>query len=414
MSSKPLVAAEPVLPSTPPATTTAAADVPSLSIWHGWLSKGATTFFLLALFIPGFLYADEPFYLNLFTRYACYALFAVGVDLIWGYTGLLSLGQGLFFGMGAYAVGYSLILQKAEQRGLEMPDFMFQCRLESIPPLIAMFHDTWVGVVIGLTVPTIIALILGFVMFQRRIKGVYFSLFTQALVLAMFMLVNRQRPYCGGVDGLTYLARFNLFGYEFDENGAPLFFMVTGILVTCFIAMAILLNGKFGKVLTAIRDNEFRVMALGYNTAMYKTFAYVIAGFFAGLAGALYTAANRSAGPQWFSIAFSIEIVIYVAVGGRGTMVGAILGTLVVNVARTYLNDNGTAFSEFLKWFVPKIAKAFGHDMTFTEPAKLWPIWLGAMFIFVVLFMPDGIIGLLKNLTARITRRFQANPQPTV
>jgi urea transport system permease protein len=384
--------------------------VPAGPVWEKIAKRLATLLFLGVLFVPGFLYSDDPFNLNLYTRYMALALFALSVDLVWGYTGLLSLGQGLFFGIGAYAVGYALIQQGAESRGGTMPEFMAQNRIESVPTLIAMMHDTWAGLVVALVLPTLIALAIGSAMFLRRIKGVYFSLFTQAVLLAVFILVSNQRTYTGGIDGLTSQAKFNLFGVSINEDSAELFFIVTGILVGCFVILSVLLEGKFGKVLTAIRDNEFRVTAIGYNTAMYKIFCYSLAGLLAGLAGALYDAANRSAGPQWFSIAFSIEVVIYVAVGGRGTLVGAILGTVLVNVLRTYLNDNTTDFSNFLKWSYNSIAQMAGSTSRFTEPAKLWPIWLGSMFVIVVLFLPDGILGLLNKITARVLRPSNANP----
>ena len=388
-------------------TTNPADALPTRSRWSGLFVYGLGLIFLASLFLPALLYPDEEFDLNLFTRYMALALFAISVDLVWGYTGLLSLGQGVFFGLGAYALGYSMILQGTEQRGLDMPDYMMQCRMEKIPEWIAIFKHTWVGIAAAIIVPTTAAFILGGIIFQRRIKGVYFSLFTQAMLLALFVLVSNQRPYTGGVDGLTSLAKFNVLGYTFP-NSYYLFFVVTGILVVCFVGLFVLLQGKFGKILTAIRDNENRVMALGYNTAMYKTFAYGLAGLLAGVSGALYVAANRSAGPQFFSIPFSIEVVILVAVGGRGTLVGPIIGTVIVKTAQNYLNDNTTMFSEFLKWIVPEFTGLFGEPVRFTEPAKLWPIWLGSLFIFSVLFMPDGIIGLLKRMANRVAELVRA------
>jgi urea transport system permease protein len=407
MNSDPVVAE---VPSAKPVSTGLDANVSAGPRWEKAAKRLASFLFLGLLFLPAVLYADDRFYLNLYTRYMAYALFALSVDLVWGYTGLLSLGQGLFFGIGAYAVGYSLILQKTTLRDLDMPDFMAQNRLEAIPFWIEALRETWAGIAVAIIVPTLIALIIGAAMFLRRIKGVYFSLFTQAVLLAAFILVSNQRSYTGGVDGLTTLNDFNLFGHSIKDDSVELYLIVTGILVGVCVCLIILLDGKFGKVLTAIRDNEFRVAALGYNTAMYKIFAYSLAGLLAGIAGGLYTAANRSAGPQWFSIAFSIEIVIYVAVGGRGTLVGAILGTVLVNVARTYLNDNTTDFSNFLKWGYNSIAQLLGSTSRFTEPAKLWPIWLGSMFIFVVLFLPDGILGLLNKITARFLRPRSSTP----
>ncbi len=341
-------------------------------------------FFLLALFVPPFLFGGNEYRLNQITRYAALALFALSVDVIWGYTGLLSLGQGLYFGLGAYAVGYSLILQQAAvaedlpfvySPDMARPDYMVQCRLPEVPIWIGQLINIWVALGVAVIVPTLIAALFGYVVFRRGIKGVYFSLITQAVLMAVFTLVSNQRPYTGGVDGLTNLADLRLFGFEF-QGSYYLYFLVTGILVLCFLACAALMASKFGRILTAIRDSENRVLALGYNTAMYKTFAFALSAGMAGLAGGLFVAANSSAGPQFFSIADSIEVVIFVAVGGRGTLVGAILGAVLVNVARTYANEH---------W------------------REIWPILLGGLFVVVVAFMPDGIVGLFRRLAARLT-----------
>jgi urea transport system permease protein len=355
-------------------------SAPSLPRRRFW-TKLPAALFLLALFLPPYLFAEDKYWLPLFTRYVALAIFAVSVDLVWGYTGLLSLGQGLFFGIGVYAIGYSLKLQKtAEQAGqpsgtLMLPDFMAYCRLEAVPSWIAPLLNTWLAIAVALTLSTAVATLFGLITFRLRVRNVYFSLIIQALVLAVFILVVNQQAYTGGVVGMTYLGNLQLFGHKFQM--ASMYYLVAGILVLSFLGCYLLVQSKFGRILTAIRDNENRVLALGYNTAMYKTFIFSLAGGLAGLAGILYAAALRTAGPDVLNIGFSIEIVILVAVGGRGTLVGAILGAILVNLAKTYVND---------------------------EYKNTWPIVLGFLFVVVVVFMPDGIVGEVRKLPGRVQK----------
>jgi urea transport system permease protein len=357
----------------------------------GWLG---ILVFIGLLFVPAYLYGQDRYWLPLFSRYMALALFAMSVDLVWGYTGLLSLGQGLYFGLGVYAVGYSLKLREAATAAdlpfevrpdMALPNFMEYCRLPAVPDYIAPLIHIDLAIAVGIVLPTLVATVFGLIAFWRRIKGVYFSLITQALVLAMYTFVVNQQPYTGGVVGMTNLPRLELFGIVFEK--LKLYYLITGALVVCFLLSLLLVRSKFGKVLTAIRDNEFRVLALGYNTAMYKTFVFALAGAMAGLAGALYVIALRTCGPDRFEIAFSIEIVIMVAVGGRGTLVGAVLGAVLVNYANTYITG------------VPALR-------------PYWMIILGGMFIVVVLFMPDGILGLFRKQATRVRSLFTSKPQP--
>jgi urea transport system permease protein len=346
-----------------------------------WLGRIFTTLVLLALFAPPFLFGNDRYWLPLFTRYAALAIFALSVDLIWGYTGLLSLGQGVYFGLGVYAVGYSLKLQMtAEKAGappgtVMLPDFMEYCRLPAVPFWVAPLINIWLALTLAVLLPTLVAGLFGLVTFRFRIRDVYFSLLTQALVLAVFTFVVNQQAYTGGVVGMTYLADLQLFDHRFVM--ADLYYLVAGTLVLSFLGSAWLMRSKFGRILTAIRDNENRVLALGYNTAMYKTFIFALAGGLAGLAGALYASALGTTGPDVLGIAFSIEVVVLVAVGGRGTLLGAILGAILVNLAKTHINN---------------------------EYKNAWPIALGLLFIGVTVFMPAGIVGSLRNVPARLSR----------
>lgn len=353
-----------------------------------WVNRIVTLLVLAALLVPPALFGDDRYWLPLFTKYVALAIFALGVDLVWGYTGMLSLGQGLYFGLGAYCVGYSLKLQKsAEQAGapvgsIVLPDFMAYCRLEAVPAWIAPLNNVYLALALAVIVPVVVAALFGMVMFRLRIRGVYFSLITQALVLAAFTLVVNQQPYTGGVVGMTYLAKLTLFGHTFS-NILELYFLLLGVLLVAYLGCVWLMASKFGKVLTAIRDNENRVLALGYDTARYKALVFAIAGGLSGLAGALYVATNGTAGPEYLGIAFSIEAVILVAVGGRGTLIGAILGTMLVRLGNTYINE--------------------------ISP-KYWPIILGSLFIGVVVFMPEGIVGWLRAFPNRWQRWLGRKP----
>jgi urea transport system permease protein len=354
-----------------------------------WLRRVLLVAFLAALFLPAWEFADDRYWLPLFCRFMSLALFALSVDLVWGYTGLLTLGQGVFFGVGVYAVGYALKLRQAAidaapfgtapsfvaGPNMAMPDFMEWSRLPQVPAWIAPLINLDLALVLAVAVPTVLAALFGAVTFWRRIKGVYFSLITQAVLLAAYTVIDSQLPYTGGRVGMIRLARLELFGHTFHM--VALYLLITGVLVVCFVGCTLLMRSKFGKIITAIRDNEYRVMALGYNTAMYKTFLFAIAGGLSGLAGALYVPALGNVGPDSFGIVFSIEVVVMVAVGGRGTLFGAVLGAILVNLGEIFIND----------W----------------QPA-LWPIIMGSLFIGVVVFMPDGIVGWLRTLTGQLAK----------
>jgi urea transport system permease protein len=338
---------------------------------------------LALLFAPPFLLdtKEDQYWLGLSAKYMALAILALSVDLVWGYTGLLSLGQGVFFGLGAYMVAYALTLQKSAHDmnlpvGMAPPQFMQYTGPAPndpsyvVPPalnLIAPLGDIRVALVMAVLLPTLVAALFGLVTFRLRIRGVYFALVTQALLLAVFILVRNQQRFTGGVVGIKDLAYLELFGQTFNlspQHIGGLNFMIAGVLVFCFLLCAWLVRTKFGKVLTAIRDNENRVLALGYNTAMYKTFLFAFAGALAGLSGGLYVAANRVCDSQYLSVPFSIEAVIWVAVGGRGTLLGAVVGAILVGFAQSFISS---AFPLY------------------------WPIILGALFVLVVLLLPRGL-----------------------
>ena len=352
---------------------------------------------LLLLFVPSFVFdpgvREDRYWLGLFAKFMALAVLALSVDLVWGYTGLLSLGQGLYFGLGAYMLAYSLTLQQAAAAakvpvGVAPPQFMAYTGPAPndpnyVPPpaltWIAPLGNVWVALAAAVLVPAAAAALFGLITFRMRIKGVYFALVTQALLLAVFTVVRNQQRLTGGVVGIKDLSELRLLGHVFSpdpvrnpvsgryEFGAArnLTLLVAGVLVACFALCAGLIRTKFGKVLSAIRDNENRALALGYNTALYKTFLFALAGGLAGLAGALFVAANALCDSDYLSVSQSILAVIWVAVGGRGTLLGAVVGTLLVGFSQSYISS---AFPEY------------------------WPIILGSLFVVVVMFLPRGLV----------------------
>ena len=277
-------------------------------------------------------------------------------------------------------MGWSLILQRAAMDASDavppsldryvlpagvMPGYMEQCRLPGVPDWIAPLINIWIALPLAILLPTILSFLFGWVVFKRRIKGVYFSIITQALVLAIFHLVSNQRPYTGGVDGQTNLAPLELFGIDFEDT-KRMFYLVTSVLVFFALICYVLVHSKFGKILTAIRDNEFRVMALGYNTAMFKTFVFALAGLMAGLAGRCSWPPISRAGPSSSASTTRLKWSSSWPSAGAERWSGPILGALLVNWGKDYIN---TAFSTW------------------------WPVVLGGLFVAVVLFLPEGIVG---------------------
>ncbi|HEY9799479.1 MAG TPA: urea ABC transporter permease subunit UrtC [Leptolyngbyaceae cyanobacterium] len=320
----------------------------------------------------------SEFRLNLLGRFLSLAIVALGIDLIWGYTGLLSLGHGVFFGLGGYAIAMYLKLQLPDG---ELPDFMGLYGITELPWFWRPFYSfpTAVGAVI--LVPGLLAGLLGYLVFRNRIKGVYFSILTQAATIVFFNFFNGQQQFFNGTNGLIDFT--TLFGKTVNDPQTKLIFYTLTVL---FLAVTYgicrwLTSGRFGRLLIAIRDDESRVRFSGYNPTDFKTLVFAVSGAIAGIAGAFYTLQSGSVSPRAMEIAFSIEMVIWVAVGGRATLVGAIVGTLLVNYARAFLSEQ---FSE------------------------IWLFFQGLLFLIVVTVLPDGVVGWLRHQNIPIFQR----PQP--
>lgn len=313
--------------------------------------------------IPSMLPA---FQLKLLGRFLSLAIVALGVDLIWGYTGLLSLGQGIFFALGGYGLAMHLSLQLPEG---QIPSFFSLYGVEKLPFFWYPYYSFPLTLILTVLVPGIVAGILGYVVFRNRIKGVYFSILTQAALLVFFNFFNGQQKLINGTNGLK-TDTAELFGQVVGSARMQWsFYQYTVLaLIGIYLLCRWLTSGRFGRLLVAIRDDENRVRFSGYDPTWFKVLVFAVSGAIAGIAGALFTIQSGIITPSQMDVAFSIEIVIWVAVGGRATLVGALIGTLLVQYARVTLS---------------------------AKFPEVWLFFQGFLFLLVVTVLPDGIIGWL-------------------
>jgi urea transport system permease protein len=321
----------------------------------------------------------SDFAVTLLGKIMCYAILALAMDLIWGYTGILSLGHGVFFALGGYAFGMYLM----RQIGLdgvyksELPDFMVFLDWKAYPWYWTFTDNFWYSLLLVVLVPGLLAFVFGYFAFRSRIKGVYFSIITQALTFAFMLLFFRNDTGFGGNNGFTDFKRILGVAIQTPEMRMTLFVITGVVLLGTLLLARWLVSSKFGRVLTAIRDAESRVMFSGYDPLWFKLAIWTLSAVIAGVAGALYVPQVGIINPSEMSPAMSIEIAIWVAVGGRGTLIGAILGAFLVNGAKS--------------WFT----------MAFPE---YWLFFLGAIFIAVTLFLPHGVVGAYRQIRERIRR----------
>ncbi|MCS7227251.1 MAG: urea ABC transporter permease subunit UrtC, partial [Gloeomargarita sp. SKYB31] len=273
----------------------------------------------------------QGFRVNLLGRFLALAIVGLAIDLIWGYTGLLSLGHGVFFGLGGYALAMHLKLQFPPDAEIKLPSFMPLYGVTELPWLWKPFFSFPFTIAAVILVPALFGALIGYLIFRNRIRGVYFSILTQALTIIFFNFFNGQQKLINGTNGLTDFQ--TIFGYRISDPQTQMWFYWLTVLglVGAYGLCRWLTSGRFGCLLVAIRDDEPRVRMTGYNPTTVKVFVFAISAALAGIAGALYTPQTGIISPKAMDIAFSIEIVIWVAVGGRASLVGAILGTLVVN-----------------------------------------------------------------------------------
>ena len=346
----------------------------------------------VAIVVPGLFVlvpASSPFHLSayfvtLVGKIMCYCIVAVAMNLIWGYTGILSLGHGLFFALGGYAFGMYLMrmIGREGQYQSDLPDFMVFLDWKAYPWYWSFTDHFWYSALMVVLVPGLLAFVFGFFAFRSRIKGVYFSIITQALTFAFMLLFFRNDTGFGGNNGFTDFKR--VLGFRIADTGTrAALFAITGVyLAGCIVLSRSIIRSKLGRVLTAIRDSESRLMFSGYNPLWYKLFIWTLSAVMCGIAGALYVPQVGIINPSEMSPANSIEIAIWVAVGGRGTVLGPVVGAALVNGAKSFLTQS---FPQY------------------------WLFFLGLLFILVTLFLPKGVVG-IASMLRRSTPGRAANP----
>jgi urea transport system permease protein len=338
-------------------------DSINYGFWTGFVVLGGIFLFVL----PNVL---SIFQLNILGKFLTFAIAAIGLDLLWGYTGMMSLGQGFFFGVGAYCAGMYLNLEAV---GDKLPDFMGLYGVTELPWIWQPFQSPVFAIAAAILLPMLIAGILGYMLFRSRIQGVYFAIVTQAFTAIIALLLVGQQKYINGTNGITEMK--TIFGYSLAENNTKIGLYVATVLVLAVVYLFSrwLINSRYGRVLIAVRDDEERVRFIGYNPVFVKTVVFVIAAGIAGIAGALFTPQVGIISPKQLDIQPSIEIVIWVAVGGRGTLFGALLGALTVNIGKSTISS--------------------------INP-DIWQLIMGALFLGVVLLFPKGIVGSAQDAIA--------------
>lgn len=329
----------------------------------------------------------DSFRLGLAAKYLCFAFPAVGIVLLWGYGGVLSLGQGVFFGLGSYMMAMFLKLESAanaeSSSGTQLaaffgtaglPDFMAWNSVEKLPWWWEPFHHVWFMIPAILIIPAALAFFLGYANFRRRVSGVYFAIVTLSVSAIMAILIIGQQGLTGGINGITDFKTF--LGMDLDNDRAKLvMYFITAVLLLCIVAAGqFILRSRLGRVLVAIRDGGDRVRFTGYDSAMFQAFVFAVAAMFAAIGGAMFTIQIGLASPALVGIIPSIEMVIYAAVGGRLSLIGAVYGAFLVNLAKTFFSEN---FVEY------------------------WIYFIGALFVIVVMFLPKGLAGILDYFRGR-------------
>lgn len=348
-------------------------------------------FAALVLSLP--LIGDE-FWLNRISKFLCYGMLGAAVALTWGYAGILNLGQGLFFGIGAYAMAMALKLKSytSTQQGSDMPvpDFMLWNAQPGAPTDLCCitpgswvwipFQSQWFGLAAAVIVPGLLAALMGRVVFGQRISGVFVSIVTLALVLLARLWVVDAQPITNGFNGLTDLGWFEVFGTELDPYSVVTYYVIAGALILSLIAMRLLAATRAGTILQATRDNDSRALYLGYDVPAYQTFFFAVSAMVAGVAGMLYVLASEFASPSFLDLSFSITMVVWAAVGGRGSILGACIGAILINMLEAQASET------------PALVDA-------------WKLIVGFVFILVVIHMPKGLAGLAHDGIAALRRR---------
>ncbi|EEX16490.1 urea ABC transporter, permease protein UrtC [Citreicella sp. SE45] len=346
-------------------------------------------FIVIVLGLP--LMMDDVFWLNRIAKYLVYGMLGIAIALSWGYAGILNLGQGLFFGLGAYMVAMSLKLQSytSMQQGSDrpVPDFMLWNAEPGAPTELCCivkgswlwlpFQAQWFGMVMAIAVPVIVALILSSAIFRLRVSGVYVAIITLALVLLVRLLIIDAQPVTNGFNGLTDLGWLTVAGIEFDPYMVSTYYIVAVSTCAVLLLTRWLVSTRAGLILQSTRDDPNRARYLGYDVAAYQVFFFTVSAGIAGFAGMLYVIAAEFASPSFLDITFSISMVVWAAVGGRSSLIGAAIGAILINTIEATASET-EMFQE------------------------AWKLIIGVIFVLVVLYMPRGLAGLAQDLAGRI------------
>ena len=351
-----------------------------------WLSSREGIYYLLlalllVVVLPLLL---DPFRLNMVGKYLTYAFAAIGLVMCWGKAGILSLGQGVFFGLGGYCMAMFLKLEASTPEATRnqstpgIPDFMDWNQITELPAFWQPFHSFSFTLIAVIAVPVLLAFIIGVAMFKRRVGGVYFAIITQAIAAILTILIIGQQGLTGGVNGITNLQTLMGWNIRTDAAKTTLYFVCVGLLFLSLLVARHVQNAKLGRILVAMRDQENRVRFSGYDVASFKVFVFCLAAGLAGIGGALFTLQVGFMSPSFVGIVPSIEMVVFCALGGRYSLLGGVYGALLVNAAKS------------------------GFSESFPE---LWPYAMGALFIGVVLAFPNGLAGLYERYIMPLEKR---------
>lgn len=339
---------------------------------------------LATLLLVVFPVCFDIFRLNLVGKYLTYAFVALGLVLCWGNAGILSLGQGVFFGLGGYCMAMFLKLEASSPENTRIqstpgiPDFMDWNQITALPWFWQPFHSLTFSLVAIVVVPCLFALIVGVAMFKRRVGGVYFAIITQAIAAILTILIVGQQGYTGGINGITDLRTLKGWDIRTDQAKYILYFINGGLLLGALLLAQFVQQTKLGRILVAMRDKEDRVRFSGYDVSSFRIFVFCFAGVLAAIGGAMFTLQVGFMSSSFIGIVPSIEMVIYCAVGGRSSLIGAVYGTLLINFGRTLLSESFP---------------------------QLWQFAMGGLFIAIVMVFPDGLAGLYRSYVAPLIDR---------
>ncbi|HEY9216005.1 MAG TPA: urea ABC transporter permease subunit UrtC [Ancylobacter sp.] len=355
------------------------------NIYHNRPAQWIVYAVLFALLAAIPMYVDDSFLLNQFSTYGIYGMLAMSISLCWGFGGILNLGQGIAFGLGAYGMAMTMQMQTQDPDSNPIPPFMLNNSLEQLPFFWEPFWHTGLGIFLAVAVPTLFCAVFGGLMFRARVSGPFFAIMTLAMLSALFTIILDMQPYTNGANGISPPMPLDIGGVVIDPYSSISYWVVYAALLVTTVAAKLVTQSSFGLIVQAVRGDAERVRFLGYNVSAYETVIYTLSGLIAAIAGCLWVMMVQYVSPAQLDVTFSVSMVIWAAIGGRLSLLGAIIGAFTIQGAQSYLGDS------FL---------------------NTWLLILGGFFILVVRFLPKGLAGLLESILGAISARFSAKPAP--